>query len=624
MAFSGSRNPFERYVENRILNTLIKSGSSSSYYTILNLDKSAKSTDISKAYKKLSLQLHPDKIQQSQRRAPTESEKEKLLQIKHAYNVLNDPSRRKRYNQVGDEGLQLLEGGISDLQGTLLKIMKNLSNNRGDRNILLLILLTIICIVISAPILLCLKADNHSSMSKTKWSEVWIPIWIIDFFLLISVASGLPLRPKDNKNTVTNMLKESMLKTTDDDNDDDNDNDDDDEDTSSKQEWFEAIIQFISTISHITFQILFVRQMDSNSNFDFSYSSSPSSSSWPLTWIEVVMPLLLYELIYIYQIYQKQTEIIIEDPEVLLTKHEEFQTHMRDTGGNENENDIENDNDKANIAQQLNEEALLQKLMIINMKKIQKKSIRVQLCFTIYYILFFIFIALKLDNNIIGNWSWNAVMSPIWAYLITRLILYYIFSNEAKLLKDGIDMEALIKGEIKDVQQYATGQHGEDIDGMAFALLCCSIWPIITSVLLLVSLDGTDSDISWFWIITPVWAVLLLITFIGLCACCFFSCCIDSVTNDMEMAMNEQQEELAKATASGAFTPPNSPSRNQDQSQSQSAASSYIPVVIPESVPSSPSSNIKLTSMNGAAAEVVAAIAVVEEVQVDFADADID
>ena len=65
------------------------------YYKILELDKSASQNDIKKAYRKLALKYHPDKN-------PNDKEAEKKFKdISEAYEVLGDPEKRKKYDNLG-------------------------------------------------------------------------------------------------------------------------------------------------------------------------------------------------------------------------------------------------------------------------------------------------------------------------------------------------------------------------------------------------------------------------------------------------------------------------------------------------------------------------------------------
>jgi DnaJ-class molecular chaperone len=72
----------------------------SNHYEILGVSKDASETDIKKAYRKLSLQYHPD-------RNPDPEATEKYKSINEAHEILSDPQKRRQYNmelQFGGNG----------------------------------------------------------------------------------------------------------------------------------------------------------------------------------------------------------------------------------------------------------------------------------------------------------------------------------------------------------------------------------------------------------------------------------------------------------------------------------------------------------------------------------------
>ncbi|KAJ3245239.1 hypothetical protein HDU78_009719 [Chytriomyces hyalinus] len=72
-------------------------------YAVLNLDREASDEDIKNAYRRLSMTFHPDK-----HHTPEDKERaqRQFQEIKRAYDVLSNPSRRHIYNTYGAEGLQ--------------------------------------------------------------------------------------------------------------------------------------------------------------------------------------------------------------------------------------------------------------------------------------------------------------------------------------------------------------------------------------------------------------------------------------------------------------------------------------------------------------------------------------
>jgi len=65
------------------------------YYKILGVDKSASQEEIKKAYRHLAKKYHPDK-----HKGDKQAE-EKFKEIGEAYEVLKDPEKRKKYDQLG-------------------------------------------------------------------------------------------------------------------------------------------------------------------------------------------------------------------------------------------------------------------------------------------------------------------------------------------------------------------------------------------------------------------------------------------------------------------------------------------------------------------------------------------
>lgn len=64
------------------------------YYKTLGVSKDASQDEIKKAYRKLAVKYHPDKN-------PDKAAEEKFKDIAEAYEVLKDPEKRKRYDELG-------------------------------------------------------------------------------------------------------------------------------------------------------------------------------------------------------------------------------------------------------------------------------------------------------------------------------------------------------------------------------------------------------------------------------------------------------------------------------------------------------------------------------------------
>src|SRR3954470_24786492 len=65
------------------------------YYEILGVSRTASDAEIKKAFRKLAREYHPD-VAKNKKQA-----EEKLKDINEAYEVLSDPAKRKKYDQLG-------------------------------------------------------------------------------------------------------------------------------------------------------------------------------------------------------------------------------------------------------------------------------------------------------------------------------------------------------------------------------------------------------------------------------------------------------------------------------------------------------------------------------------------
>jgi curved DNA-binding protein len=66
------------------------------YYKILGVPRGVESAEIKKAYRQLAMKYHPD------RNPEDKSAEERFKEINEAYQVLSDPEKRARYDQLGD------------------------------------------------------------------------------------------------------------------------------------------------------------------------------------------------------------------------------------------------------------------------------------------------------------------------------------------------------------------------------------------------------------------------------------------------------------------------------------------------------------------------------------------
>jgi len=75
------------------------------YYQTLGVAKTASQDEIRSAYRKLAMKYHPD------RNPGDKKAEEKFKEINEAYQVLSDPQKRSRYDQLGDSYFRYQQGG---------------------------------------------------------------------------------------------------------------------------------------------------------------------------------------------------------------------------------------------------------------------------------------------------------------------------------------------------------------------------------------------------------------------------------------------------------------------------------------------------------------------------------
>jgi DnaJ-class molecular chaperone len=69
------------------------------YYEVLGVKKEASAEDIKKSYRRMALQLHPDKNKET-------NAEEKLKELAEAYEVLSNKQKRDAYDRHGDKGVK--------------------------------------------------------------------------------------------------------------------------------------------------------------------------------------------------------------------------------------------------------------------------------------------------------------------------------------------------------------------------------------------------------------------------------------------------------------------------------------------------------------------------------------
>mmetsp|Transcript_21489 Transcript_21489/g.46681 ORF Transcript_21489/g.46681 Transcript_21489/m.46681 type:complete len:717 (+) Transcript_21489:90-2240(+) len=175
------------------------------YYELLDVPKNANADDLKKAYRKRSLQLHPDKLRQRgmvyQGQAITEEEaRSRFQQMKAAYDTLKDPKKRQIYDALGHKGMQFVINPSHAMDPHVL--LGNLAKSSVfDRAKLMTLVILFFGLIFLQPILVCAKVDqmlekDGGALENASWVALLIPFWLFAAFygvLLIIGKAVLPL-----------------------------------------------------------------------------------------------------------------------------------------------------------------------------------------------------------------------------------------------------------------------------------------------------------------------------------------------------------------------------------------------------------------------------------------------
>jgi curved DNA-binding protein CbpA len=86
------------------------------HYQLLQVSRSSSIGVVKKAYRSLSLELHPDKNKNP-------GAVEKFREVKHAFDVLSNKDKRREYNRLGESGVQVSAQTVIDHKYLLIQLI---------------------------------------------------------------------------------------------------------------------------------------------------------------------------------------------------------------------------------------------------------------------------------------------------------------------------------------------------------------------------------------------------------------------------------------------------------------------------------------------------------------------
>ena len=122
----------EESKKNLILNSIRFIGNimGKDYYSILGIRKNASESEIKKAYRKLALKYHPDRIKGEKEK---EEASKKFIEISNAFEILSNPEKKKLYDQFGEAGINP-QAAAADDDNVNVHHHSNHHSNGSNRN----------------------------------------------------------------------------------------------------------------------------------------------------------------------------------------------------------------------------------------------------------------------------------------------------------------------------------------------------------------------------------------------------------------------------------------------------------------------------------------------------------
>jgi len=342
------------------------------FYDLLDVDRDASADEIKKAYKRKSLQMHPDKLAQ-RGRVVTEDDQARFTRMKEAYEVLSDPHKRETYDSIGERGMKWIEEPFSiDPQELAHNFAKS---SLVDRSKIFAIFVGLAVAVLILPLLVCLHIDG--AMGDAVWMATLFPLWLWNFFVLFYHARVIMMGPIQRPEHIP------------------------------QEEWTDPLPMKNRVFSLIRFLLLFFFQILASMKLD---------ALVVCRWAVIFIPLYLWELTTLYKKWPLAylRIVTVEDLETAMGKpFLEFTMEEKELIGK-----------RYSVVSSIHspEYEAAQKLKLRARKDVMK---------CVFRIMFIIILVIQLDASVELNW-W-IVFTPYWLMTLLICVTNYQAFSEVQL-----------------------------------------------------------------------------------------------------------------------------------------------------------------------------------------------
>jgi hypothetical protein len=348
-----------------------------SFYTLLNLDRDASVDDIKRAYKRQSLQMHPDKLAQ-RGHTVTAADQLRFTRMKEAYEILSDPYKREAYDAIGERGIKWLEEPFSVDPQTLAHNFAN--SSVVDRSKIFAIFVVIAGAVLILPLLVCLHVDGVFGPNAS-WLATLTPLWLWNVFILFYHTRVILMGPIQRPDHIP------------------------------PEDWVDPLPMKKRIRSMLRFSLIVVFELLVALKLDDTLA---------ISWIAIFIPLYIWEGITLYKKWPlaRMRIVTVEDLEAVLGKpFSEFTPGEKELIGKRYSVVQSTESPDFDAAQKLKSRATHDIIKIV---------------FRVVFVLVLLF---QLEGS--RDWSWWLVFLPFWLMAIVLCCAHYqAFAEVQKMAMD--------------------------------------------------------------------------------------------------------------------------------------------------------------------------------------------